>query len=170
VTRGTDGEPGIAHGLLEQCSQRVPELVGVNIGMPSCCYANWRHTCCAPAMVNRLKLAALFARANEQSGGVVHGCRGSPRPRPGPCLGHFDDALTVAFTEHPPALRFPLAAVEPEDFGAARTGGQQQQDQCPVAFLHHGVGKPKSRNTRSISGVLAGSCAGTECSRAAYAC
>jgi hypothetical protein len=29
VAEGFSGEPGVAHGLLEQCSKRVPELVGV---------------------------------------------------------------------------------------------------------------------------------------------
>jgi hypothetical protein len=54
----------------------------------------------------------------------------------------LDDALAVAFAEHPQALRFPLAAIEPQDLGAVRADGKQQRDRCPVAFLHPDVGKP----------------------------
>jgi hypothetical protein len=54
-------------------------------------------------MVNRLKLAAVFAQANEQKRGS--GPRVEVVLDRGPNLvGHFDDALTVVFAEYPPAL------------------------------------------------------------------
>jgi hypothetical protein len=95
VAEGFSGEPGVAHGLLEQCSKRVPELVGV------------KH-------LDAELLRELAVHVLRTGDGEPVGAGG------------------------PQALQFPLAAVEPEDFGAARAGGEQQ-DQRPVAFLRQGV-------------------------------
>jgi hypothetical protein len=139
VAEGFSGEPGVAHGLLEQCSKRVPELVGVKHLDAELLRELAVHVLRtgdgkpvgAGGLVHRLQ-------ANEQSGRrIFSGVEVVLDTDPG-LVGHLDDALAVAFAEHPQALQFPLAAVEPEDFGAARAGGEQQ-DQRPVAFLRQGV-------------------------------
>jgi hypothetical protein len=54
----------------------------------------------------------------------------------GPCfVGDLDDAFAVTLAEHPQAVGFPVAAVEPQDLRDPGPGGQQQQDQRAVALL-----------------------------------
>jgi hypothetical protein len=50
-------------------------------------------------------------------------------------VGHLHDAFAVTLAEHPQAVGFPVAAVEPQDLRDPGPGGQQQQDQRSIALL-----------------------------------
>ena len=129
------GEPGVAHRLLEQGPEGVPQLVGVKRGdaespgelAADVLRAGDGEAVGAGGFAGRLE-------ADEQGGGVVL-AGGEVLLDRGPRLvGHLDDAFAVTLAEHPQAVGFPVAAVEPEDLRDPGPGGQQQQDQRPVAL------------------------------------
>jgi hypothetical protein len=88
-------------------------------------------------MVRRLGAGRFTRRleADEQGGGVVHPGGEVLLDRKARLVGHLDDAFAVALAEHPQAVGFPVAAVEPQDLRDPGPGGQQQQDQRSVAHF-----------------------------------